>query len=303
MKKHLNPHVMTAFLLFFSMLPGGLCLQAEPKIPDEIAMRKRQTPDGIRVVTANLRQMMKEDYKTGNGWEQRKELCRDVIMAQNADIYCLQENRTEISAYLMAAMPGFALSNTIYRSKQPINPVMYSSRRFKKIKEGGFWLSPTPEVENSVFPGFTRRVANWVLLEDNTSGKQLYIINAHYAHDSEDARARQIEVMLNFAKTLPPDIAAVTTADFNCGIGSMPIKKILNAGWLDSYTAIHGPAEPGNTFHGFLGAADTKKRMKIDHVFHTKQLKPVAAEIIKDSRGGKYPSDHYFVSAELIYVK
>ena len=42
--------------------------------------------------------------------------------------------------------------------------------------------------------------------------------------------------------------------------------------------------------------------MKIDHVLYNKLLKPVAAEIIRDNRGGRYPSDHYFVSAEFVYA-
>ncbi len=304
MRKHNNIPILTATILILSMLAGGLCSQAAPEASNTIPMRERKTPDGIRIVTANVRQMFKDDYKTGNGWEDRKELCRDVFLAQNADIFCLQENRTAISDYLMGFMPGFVLSNGVYRSKQPINPIMYSSKRFDKIKEGGFWLSPTPDVEDSLFPGATRRVANWVLLKDKTTGKQLYIVNAHYTHDSEPIRLLQIDVTLNFTKTLQPGIPVVMTADYNCGIDSPTITKVKNAGWIDSYTAVHGPEEPGFTFHGFRGTKYGKpKAPKIDFIFYQPPLRPVAAEIIRDSRNGRYPSDHYYISAELVFDK
>lgn len=304
MKKPIHTPFLAALLLTLSMLVGGLVSQAAPAASGDIPMRERKTADGIRIVTANVRQMFKADYKTGNGWEDRKELCRDVFLAQNADIFCMQENRTAISDYLMSFMPGFVLSNGVYRSKQPINPIMYSSKRFKKIKEGGFWLSPTPNVENSLFPGATRRVANWVLLKDKTTGKQLYIINAHYTHDSEPIRQLQIDVTLDFARTLQPGIPIVMTADYNCGINSPTITKVTKAGWLDSYIAVHGPEEPGFTFHGFHGTKYGKpKNPKIDFIFYQPPLRPVAAEIIRDSRNGRYPSDHYFISAEFVFEK
>ncbi|AWI10067.1 endonuclease/exonuclease/phosphatase family protein [Ereboglobus luteus] len=303
MEKQKSFPFIISVALAFLMISGSIWAQPS----GEFALRKRQTADGFRVVTANVRQMMKEDYETGNGWDQRKEICRSVIVAQNADIYCIQENRSAITDYLLKAMPGFTLSNTIYRSKQPINPIMYSTKRFKKMNEGGFWLSPTPHVENSMFPGATRRVANWVLLKDKVTGKQLCVINAHLQHDSDSVRMLQMDIMLDFAKTLPPGTPAFMTADFNCGMNSGPMKKTTADGWMDSYAIVHGPAEPGATFHAFHGTEGEKKRVKIDHILINKFLKPVAAEIIKDSRlvdgVRRYPSDHYFVSAELVYTE
>lgn len=300
MKKSIRFPAITAFILALSFLAGGLGAQ-EPS--SDFPLRKRQTTDGFRIVTANLRQIMKDDEKTGNGWEDRRIICREIIVAQNADIYCLQENRNEISDYLLKELPGFAFSNTIYRSKQPINAILYSTKRFEKIQEGGFWLSPTPDVENSKFPGATRRVANWILLKDKITGKPLCVVNAHYTHDSEQARLLQIEVTLNFTKTIPKNVPAIMTADFNCGMESKPIAKALAVGWIDSYTTVHGPADPGGTAHRFLGEKVAKTRKKIDHILHTNLLKSVAAEVIKDNYKGRYPSDHYFVSAELVYVK
>ena len=40
-------------------------------------------------------------------------------------------------------------------------------------------------------------------------------------------------------------------------------------------------------------------RLKIDWIFSRGAVKPVAATIVRDGRNDHYPSDHYFVSAEV----
>jgi hypothetical protein len=123
-------------------------------------------------------------------------------------------------------------------------------------------------------------------------------------HEFNALRVKQAAVLTDFTRTLPPDIPRILTGDFNSGDGSQPITAIKSGAWLDSYAAIHGPAEPGMTAHAFLGDNHPSKatRKKIDFVFHNSLLAPATAEIIKDSRDGKYPSDHYFVSGELKYT-
>lgn len=303
MKKRIHSRILTALLLAVSMLSTGLYSQTAAKPANEFPLRERKTTDGFRIATANVRQMFKKDYKTGNGWEDRKDICRDAIIALNADIIAMQENREPISNYLLEKMDGFALSNGLYRDGKAINPIMYSTKRFERIKEGGFWLSPTPNVKNTMFPGATLRVACWVLLKDKTNGKQLYVVNTHYTHDSNDIRVLQVGVMLDFTKTLPKDIPILMTADYNCGMDSDPMKKITDAGWVDTYSDVHGSKDPGFTFHGFQGEKRTKKSPKIDHIIRNKYLKCVDAEVAKDHRGDKYPSDHYFITAEMVYVK
>ena len=276
----------------------------------EIQQRHHLSVDNIRIVSANLRQIRPEDEKSGNGWEQRKELCRDVLLAQSADIFCFQENFLPQIKYFQEKLPDYEYYNSVYKPKypnDPFNPILYSAKRFEKLDAGGFWLSDTPEVTDSKFSeAYTSRFANWILLRDRQTGQKLYILNTHLDHKSNPARIKQITVLLNFARTLPGDVPKILTGDLNSGMDAPPAQLIRAGGWHDSYTAIHGPAEAGGTAHRFGGAKflatpEGAKRKKIDFIFH-KLLKPVSAEIIRDNREGKYPSDHYFVSAEFSYT-
>jgi len=79
------------------------------------------------------------------------------------------------------------------------------------------------------------------------------------------------------------------------------IKAVLKAGWVDTYQAMHGSLDPGNTFHAFQGPATTSQDGKIDWVFARGAVKTTSAAIITTHDRGRYPSDHYFVSADVAF--
>jgi endonuclease/exonuclease/phosphatase family metal-dependent hydrolase len=70
-------------------------------------------------------------------------------------------------------------------------------------------------------------------------------------------------------------------------------------GWQDTYETVHGVRDPGPTFHEFLGSKGPASLGKIDWIFTRGKLKTTGAEIIRDCPGGRCPSDHYFVRAEI----
>ena len=89
--------------------------------------------------------------------------------------------------------------------------------------------------------------------------------------------------------------------DFNASMENPVYQRIEKYGWKDTYTAIHGPTEPGGTVHRFQGEnyIHRGKGRKIDFVFVKGGANPVRAEIIRDHVDGVYPSDHYFILAEM----
>ncbi|MDF9826977.1 endonuclease/exonuclease/phosphatase family metal-dependent hydrolase [Ereboglobus sp. PH5-10] len=302
----------TALIAVLAMLALSL-----PAQTNDIPARKRQNADAVRVVTANIRHTyFLADKKTGNDWDSRKELCRDVILAQDADIICLQENHIGQVSYLRDHLPNtefhnfFEMKDAARSTKKDLYvPILYSTKRFEKLDGGGFWLSDTPETAFSKYEdAYMARSANWLVLKDKNTGKKLCVLNTHLEHKFSTARVKQIAVLLKFAGALPKDLPVVITGDFNADADSPSLQLARKEGWLDSHTAIHGPADPGGTAHRFLGAEflstpQGKTRKKIDFILHNKLLAPIDAEIIKDARKGKYPSDHYFVSAEFEHIR
>ncbi len=63
--------------------------------------------------------------------------------------------------------------------------------------------------------------------------------------------------------------------------------------------AVYGAGEPGHTFHRFQGPAFASHTGKMDWVMVRGPATAVGAEIVRDSVDGRYPSDHYFVLADL----
>ena len=65
---------------------------------------------------------------------------------------------------------------------------------------------------------------------------------------------------------------------------------------FDAFLRLHPDEKQLRTFHGFQGGTDGDK---IDAVVASRQWDVKEAEIVRTSRDGIYPSDHYPVTAVL----
>lgn len=301
-----------------------------------IRQRLLRSPDSLKIVTANLRETKDEDYKTGNGWTQRRELCRDILLAQQAQIFCFQECRLAQLAYFKRPFPEFewfGLANLRPgKAEEPSNAILYSTTRFRRLDAGGFWLSETPHVRSSrSWDAAAPRFVNWVRLHDRRADRELLVWNTHLDYHSREARENSCLLLAQAAQKHPRELPQILAGDMNARgtpmrtrriiengktvriepIENPPprsraIQNLLDGGWIDTYVEHHGEGEPGLTAHQFRGEefAGTEQgqaRTKIDYLFRRGPLTTLDAEIIRDSRNGRYPSDHYFVSAELAY--
>jgi endonuclease/exonuclease/phosphatase family metal-dependent hydrolase len=280
------------------------------------AQKLRGTGDGgtHMVVTANIRVALPADEATGHGWDKRRELCAAVIRAQRPDIICLQEVLLNQFEDLQAAWPEFAGlgfhgpemdAHTSGYHGIAKNPIFYSRARYELVAAGGFWLSDTPHLPGSLSWGSARaRHVNWVRLQSRDSGRQFRVLNTHLDHQSQPAREKQMDLILEESRLYPADFPQWMAGDLNADAANPVCLAIRLAGWTDSYAAVHGPDEPGFTAHAFLGSGYAARQRpgpvgKIDFIFVRGNTAVEDAAIIKDDRDGRYPSDHYFVSARL----
>lgn len=256
----------------------------------------------LKIICCNIRVDVQVDAKEGNGWADRKGICVEVMYGQHPDVICLQECKGNQYEDLKRGLPtfdGYGLSNTL-SGYNPSNAILYLRSRFDLVTAGGHWLSETPHIADSKsWDSSLPRFVNWVHLRDRTSGRQFRVWNGHFDHIGQKARVEQARLIAEGAKPFPADLPQFFTADCNADANNPAIKALKDGGWIDTYTAVHGPDDPGNTFHGFIGPKHTARIGKIDFVFYRGPVRPTAAEIIRDCRNGRYPSDHYFVSAEV----
>ncbi len=266
----------------------------------------RAKPSRHKILTCNVRGDTQADAKAGNGWADRKELCAEVMREQKADLICLQECQRAHLKHLKARLPAFdsfALDNPDPQA-HPLNAILFSRARYELVSAGGFWLSETPHVSgskswDSAYP----RLVNWVHLSERKSGKELRVWNTHLDNFSQVAREKQAEMIMQASAAFPPTFPQVLTGDFNADATNRAVRLVKDAGWTDTYAVLYGPADPGFTYHGFLGPKFGEKTPaanrlgKIDWIWYRDALKVQAAEVIRTGRNGRYPSDHYFVSA------
>jgi endonuclease/exonuclease/phosphatase family metal-dependent hydrolase len=230
----------------------------------------------------------------GNGWEQRKEFCAEVIARQQADIICIQEGIHAQWTDLCARLPeyeSYGLSNR-RENYDPLNAIFFS-KRYEIITSSGFWLSETPHVAGSASWDSSRpRFANWVQLIDPDSGREFRVWNSHLDHIGPIARVKGAEVIVQGSEVFT-DLPQLLTGDFNTDASDSAIGALKAGGWIDTFEAFLGPR--------FLGERPSARIVgKMDFIFARGPVKMKAAEIIRDERNGRFPSDHYFISAEVI---
>jgi endonuclease/exonuclease/phosphatase family metal-dependent hydrolase len=269
-----------------------------------------------KILSCNIRVALDRDEAKGVGWKDRRELCFQVIKSRQPDIICLQEVIRPQMSDLEKALPDFAsfgfagpVMDTYQTGYHGIakNPIMFSKERYELTSAGNYWLSETPMVAGSMSWGSGRaRHVNWVRLREHKSRREFRVVNTHLDHVSQHARKHQARMIVAESEQYPPDFSQLLAGDFNQDASDAVIKNIKDGGWIkdgggwsDTYAAVHGPEDPGNTVHGFKGPEAEVRKGKVDFIFARGQVIPKAAAVIKDNRDGFYPSDHYFISAEV----
>jgi endonuclease/exonuclease/phosphatase family metal-dependent hydrolase len=286
---------------------GGLLPKIVTAHPDISAGSSNITH---KIVSANIRVDLPDDEKAGVGWSIRKDITSKILHVHKPDIICLQEVLKGQNEDMKKMFPNFQSLGFEGPEMDPIptgyhgiakNPIMFLKSKYELIAAGTYWLSETPHLGGSKSwdTGRARHV-NWVRLLDKKEGKQFRVVNVHLDHLSQSAREKQTALLLEETTQYDSSFPQILAGDFNADASNNVINMIKNQDWIDSYIKVHGEGEPGFTGHGFKGKANVSKKGRIDFVFTRGLVTPTSASIIKDDIGGRYPSDHFFISTEVI---
>jgi endonuclease/exonuclease/phosphatase family metal-dependent hydrolase len=250
-----------------------------------------------------------EDVAGGNSWNDRKQFCIETIRSRNPDVICAQEVLRSQMEDLKKALPEFGSygfdgpeMDAREEGYQGIakNPIFYSLKRYELVTAGGFWLSETPHIPASISWDSARaRHVNWVRLKDRETGRQFRVMDLHLDNVNSHAREEQIKLVLAEAAAYPAEFLLIIAGDFNSRGGSPVHELIRQAGWKDCHMEAPGPRDDGNTGHGFKSDEGKAQKGPIDFIYARGNTAVRKWEIIRDSKDGHYPSDHYFVMTEV----
>ncbi|HRO70766.1 MAG TPA: endonuclease/exonuclease/phosphatase family protein [Chitinophagaceae bacterium] len=302
---------MTSRRHFLKGLGAAALLPALPSL-GMTSEESKEKLDSHRVLSCNIRVALDEDETKGVGWSSRKNICIEIIKDKNADIICLQEVlkvqaedfRKSFPSYQLFGFDGpeMDMHATGYHGIAK-NPILFSNSRYHLLGGGTYWLSETPLVAGSKSWDTARaRHVNWVRLREKSSDRELRVINLHLDHVSGEAKIRQAKMVVEESAQYPPGFAQIMAGDFNTRHDSRVFDPVRKGGWLEAYETIHGAGEAGYTGHKFQGTTYEKAASKgrIDFIWYKGKLKTSASTIIRDSKEGKFPSDHFFMQADFV---
>lgn len=257
----------------------------------------------MKILTCNIRCFGARDGE--DSWANRKGICAEVIAAQSPDIICFQEMWEPQYADLREAFPEYLSYGMVDLpdGRHPQNCIFYHPDRCVMITAGGYWLSESPHVAGTKsWDSACVRLANWVRFEQRSTGTEFRVVNTHLDHISQPARENQARLIVEDSAAYPADFPQILTGDMNCDSRNPVIGVFRSGGWSDTYNHVHGTEDPGHTFHQFLGPEYDSRVGKMDWIFTRGNVNTIDAKVIDEPVDGRFPSDHYFVSAGISMV-
>ena len=235
-----------------------------------------------------------------NRWERRRELVF-AALRDGGDVIGLQEALPGQVEEIAAALPGFAIESRS-RDADPVAgeacPILWNTGRFELDAgdRGTFWLSETPDVPGSrSWDSSLPRIATYVRLVDRRDGRGLYVFNTHLDHRGRHARAEGAKVIAaRIAARKRAEEPVLLLGDLNDGPGSVAVRTLRAAGLVDAWREANPTAPERGTFNGWEPDVGPER---IDFVFASRDLVPVAARIDARKPDGRWPSDHLPVRA------
>jgi endonuclease/exonuclease/phosphatase family metal-dependent hydrolase len=259
----------------------------------------------FRTATFNIKYIV--DPEGLPKWEARRDGVTTVMKAMDADIIGFQEmetfaggkfNRTNRHLdWIMKTVPGYKAAAFGDPENFPsTQPILYRADRFDMLDQGWFYYSTTPEVIYSrSFDGGFDYYASTARLRDKFSGRSLTVFNVHTDIRSAGNRRGAIRMIADRVRqAMAKGEEVIVLGDFNAGRFTHNMKRLKDTG-------LEGTDMLRPTFHLGLGLGIPPA---IDHILHSAGIKRLGeAQVHKDKSNGRYPSDHYPVSALYEFVE
>lgn len=282
----------------------------EPAMKDEVEVRTIE----ISVMSFNIRYGTADDGP--DRWENRKDLVAALLRKYRPDLVGVQEALHFQIQELLRALPAYrkiGVGRDDGQTEGEYSAIYYDTTRFTVEDHNTFWFSETPRVPGSTDWGNEiTRICTWGRFREKASGASFYGYNLHLDHQSQYSRERSVALLISRIQNRATRDPVIITGDFNAGEDNPVIKYlkgVQNPGGIfsnqtinpipfeDSYRVQRQHTERVGTFNGFEGRTTGPK---IDYVFVQPFIEVESAQIIRDHQQGRYPSDHFPVTATLL---
>jgi endonuclease/exonuclease/phosphatase family metal-dependent hydrolase len=259
----------------------------------------------------NIRDGTFNDHE--NRWENRRAILYGVLRKYDSDIVGLQEAYRFQIDQICDALPQYGwigVGRDDGKDKGEHSAILYRKDKLDVAEQGTFWFSDTPRKPGSITWGnVVTRICTWGRFIHKPSAKAFCVFNLHLDHISQPSREKSVVLLeRRIAERSHPD-PVIVTGDFNSGEknevigyleGQLPLKDakavaaVAPISLIDTFRLIHPQAKKVGTFHEFKGGRNGDR---IDYIFTLPVLKVLDASILYDAEEGRYPSDHFPITA------
>lgn len=283
-----------------ALLLVGACTTAPP--PADVSAASPESTI-LDVMTFNVRYA---HTTPPDLWPDRRPVVRGVIERRRPDLIGTQEVLYTQLTDMAADLPAYEWIGLGREggSRGEFMAVFYLRDRFDPLAYDHFWLSDTPATIGSASWGNRiPRMVTWVRFRERTTGRELVFVNTHFDHESQPARERSAELLLERLRAFGDTTPVILVGDFNAAAGSNPVHDRLTGvdAFADSWVVL-GLPDTLKTFHAFRGVEAARGAGRIDWILTRGPVEVLSSEIITDARDGQYPSDHFPVVARLRLV-
>lgn len=269
-----------------------------------------ETPEQLHVMSMNLRcdlsGLLPEQGGTRPGeadhWPDRRPVLIALLARERPALLGVQEAQHGQLSALEEALPdhrriGYGREGG---SRGEHSAILYDAGRFEVLAWDQSWLSDTPQLIGSTTWGHTvTRIVVQAHLRDRVTGQELLMLNTHFDHESEEARARSARVLAGIVDGAA--LPTIVTGDFNAPAhGSQAHRTLVAEGALvDTWDAAAERLTPAwGTFPDYASPVEGAER--IDWILATQGITAARAAInVSTSADGRSPSDHAAVQALL----
>jgi endonuclease/exonuclease/phosphatase family metal-dependent hydrolase len=241
----------------------------------------------LRVASFNIRNGRALDGR--NAWPFRRRATATAIGELRADVVGLQEAYRCQLRYVVRQLGDVeAVGRGRDRQGGEATPLLLSRRRIEALEHRTRWYGDEPDRPGLRLPGARHaRIATIAWLEvDGTARVQ--VVNTHLDSVSVERRTRSATQLVGW---LDPTVPGIVLGDLNAGPDAPELRPLLDAGFRHAL-----PEDAGGTAHQWTGRTDGPR---IDHILVRGGLEVAAAEVVQPHPGGRLPSDHWPVVAEL----
>ena len=262
---------------------------------DAQASRAAPRPASLSVASFNIRTGLGRDGR--HSWPLRAGACATAIAGLAADVVGLQEVRAFQERGLARRLPGYAgagAGRTDGGCRGERCTVAHLTSRLHLDQWTVRWFSDTPWAPGSRSWGNPiTRMVTLCRFSDLRTGDRFGVANAHWDGASRASRLRSAEALLGW---LDPELPWIVLGDLNATAGDPAVARLVAGGLRDPLAHLGERGPQTATHHRWDGSIDGTR---IDYVLVDDGWDVLEARIDHARPGGRLPSDHWPVVAEV----